>query len=234
MRVVFIAVLIAVTASAWATPILDPNSGQVYNELVNWNFENQPYNGAPWVRGEWIAVQLAGNGHAHGAKCINDTDPSGLWMYQIVDDTLNPLWRDNGTAKIVDLMADIRVMGDHTDSTATFRLGWWDTDYPIMPTLPTENGKPVFPATGFEWSDAVQCTFAEPGVWYTVNPFDRIVLPDQPRWIVVLVEYGQAPGEAIWVDNLLLTGQCIPEPSSLGVLIAGLVSAMGFRRLRRN
>ncbi len=227
MRFVLIAALIVVSVSAWATPIGS------YNEAVNGDFENQPYGGVPWVRGEWVAVQLGGNGHAHGAKCINDADPSGLWMYQIVDDRLNPLWRENGTAKIVDLMADIRVIGDHTDSTLTFQLGWWDTNDDPMPTLDLAGGKPVFPTTGFELSDPVVCTFDAPGVWYTVNPFDQIRLWKQPRWIVVYIEYGQAPGEAVWVDNVILTGKCIPEPAGVVVLMSGLVSIMGFARLRR-
>lgn len=229
MRIVFIiALLIVATASVWATPI--PGSP---NELINWNFENPPYDGAPWVRGQWIAIQTADPAHGYGAKCINSEDPNGLWMFQIVDDMLNPLWRDDGVAKVIDLMAEIRVMGDHADSAVKFQLGWWEAKEPTMPTVPIQNGVPVFPTTGFGWTSPVVCTFAEPGKWYTVNPFDRIVLPDQPRWIVLLVKYDQAQGEAVWVDNLILTGECIPEPSSLAVLFAGLVSAIGLGRMRK-
>jgi hypothetical protein len=50
---------------------------------------------------------------------------------------------------------------------------------------------------------------------------------------VVYVEFDQAPGEVIWVDNLILTAQCIPEPASLMVVIAGLASCIGFGKLRR-
>jgi hypothetical protein len=228
MRIVFIALLIAVSASVWATPI--PGSP---NELVNGNFESQPYDGAPWVRGQWIAIQAGGNGHIHGAKCINDADPSGLWMYQIIDDRLNPLWLENGTAKIVDLMAEIRVIGDYSTSMVTFQLGWWDTKDDPKPTLELVGGKPAFPAAGFELSKPVTCTFDAPGTWYSGNPFDQIQLREQPRWIVVYVEYKQAPGEAIWVDNLVLTAKCIPEPSGLAVLMAGLASAIGLGGLRR-
>jgi hypothetical protein len=234
-----VTVLFAVSASVWATPI--PGS---INELLNWNFTDSPiigydgfgrpiYGGGPWQVGQWIAVEKDGINYGLAANCKNDADPTGLWMFQIVDETTNPLWINGGTQKYVDLMADIRVMGDHTDSTLTFQLGWWDTDYPIQPTVPIEGGLPVFPSTGFQWSQAVECSFADPGVWYTVNPFDRILLPEQPRWLVVLVGFDQASGETIWVDNVVLTSNCIPEPMSLVLGIIGLGSIVGFRKLRR-
>lgn len=74
---------------------------------------------------------------------------------------------------------------------------------------------------------------ANAGTWYTVNVLGRIILPGQPRWLLVYVEFGQAPGEVVWVDNLILTSECIPEPASLMVVIVGLALAVGFGKLRR-
>jgi len=228
MRLVYVAVVLLIAASAWASPIVGSS-----NELVNWNFENSPYDGSPWVIGTSVAIQTADPAHSHGAKCINDTGYSGLWIYQIVDETTNPLWLDNGTRKIVDLVSDIRVMGDHTWSTVDFRLGWWDVNYAEKPIVTTQGGLPVFPTTGFHWSDTVEYHFASAGVWYTVNPFNQILLPEQPRWLVVYVDYNQAPGEAIWVDNVILTSKCVPEPASAMAVLLGLTSLVGLAGIRR-
>jgi hypothetical protein len=240
MRIVLIiAVLFAASASAWATPI--PGSS---NELLNPNFESSPiigydargfpiYGSEPWVLGRWISVGLDGPDHHLAANCKNDLDPPGLWMFQIVDETRNPLWDPYGTQKIVDLMADIRVVGDHTWSTVKFKLGYWDTNYPTMPIVPIQDELPIFPTSGFQWTPTAQYGFTEIGTWYTVNPFNQITLPIQPRWLVVFVEFNQAPGEVLWVDDLVLTAKCIPEPSSMIALVVGLTSIAGCRRLRR-
>ena len=57
--------------------------------------------------------------------------------------------------------------------------------------------------------------------WVSVNPFDRVVLPIQPRWVSVEVRLVQAYGEIVWLDNVVLTGKCVPEPSSLLALLSG-------------
>ncbi len=232
-----VVVVFGVSTPGWAWQI--PGS---INELANGNFEQilgydnnglPIYGPGPWVLGQWISVEKDGDIHHMAADCKNDSAPSGLWMYQIVDETTNPLWMEGGTQKYVDLVADIRVMGDHTDSTVVFQLGWWDTMLDPAPELQLSGGAPVFPTTGFHLSEVVQIGFAEPSIWYTVNPFDRVLLPDQPRWMVVFVGFDQAEGETVWVDNLELTSKCIPEPMSLVLGIMGLGSIAGFRKLRR-
>jgi|GEM_PF-1253444 len=231
-----VAAILALCASSWATPIAGSN-----NELLNANFENSPiiayqrgfpiYGGGPWTLGQWVAVEMDGD-HGIASNCKNDAYPEGLWMYQIVDESLNPLWLPNGTAKIVDLMADIRVVGDHANSNAIFQLGWWSTNYDTQPAVDIVDGVPVFPTTGFQWTDPVVCGVDSPGTWYTVNPFNRVLLPEQPRWLVVMVRFDQMPGETLWVDDLKLTSKCLPEPMSVALGVLGLFSVTGLRRLR--
>ena len=154
-----------------------------------------------------------------GFEILDDVREGGRMHFEIEEDTM--------------LGADIRVIGDHVDSTVTFKLGWWDINYPTMPIVPIEGGLPVFPAAGFQWTDPVQHHFDLPGTWYTVNPFEQILLPEQPRWLVVFVQFDQAPGESIWVDNLVLTSKCSPEPASVVALMSGLVGLAGFLKRRR-
>jgi hypothetical protein len=79
------------------------------------------------------------------------------------------------------------------------------------------------------------------GEWITVNPFanDILILRDrdrnliQPRWVSVEVGVWQAKGETVWIDNVILTSKCIPEPMSLILGCIGLSSVAGLRRLRR-
>lgn len=239
LLLISVAVLSAVSTSGWAWQIPGSN-----NELLNWNFEDSPiigydgfgrpiYGGGPWVLGNWIKVEMDGT-QLLAANCKNELEPAGLWMYQIVDESMNPLWMEGGTQKYVDLVAKIRVMGDSSNSTVKFQLGWWDTDFPEKPeNLPLEGGKPVFPTSGFQLTDPVVCTFAEPGIWYPVNPFNRILLPSQPRWMIVYVEFGQVDAETVWVDDLVLTGKCIPEPASIALGVLGLGSVAGFKRFRK-
>jgi len=66
-----------------------------------------------------------------------------------------------------------------------------------------------------------------------VNPFDQIYLPLQPRWVSVEIEFLQAPGEAVWVDNVWVTGECVPEPGSILAMLAGIGSLLGSARYMR-
>jgi len=59
--------------------------------MRDWNFESPPVIGS-WLLGQWIAVEKSDALHDLAAACTNDSDPTGLWMYQIADESTNRLW----------------------------------------------------------------------------------------------------------------------------------------------
>lgn len=214
------------------------------NELVNGDFQNgptddDPANWGPWLHGtdvgvyEWSSDNLA-------LSCKYPGLETQTWFRQVVDETLNPNWDWTENWKMIDLMADITWTGPgvepHPTSSVEFRLDWWDIEH---------NGKdgdprvqPVDPPDYV--SDWVPYYFGlPPGEWHTVNPFanDMDVLRDgdgnliQPAWVSVEILLHQMPGETVWVDNVILTSDCIPEPMSLVLGFMGLGSVAGLRRI---
>ncbi|MDH7602260.1 MAG: PEP-CTERM sorting domain-containing protein [Armatimonadota bacterium] len=227
-------ILLAVLCSSvWAVPL---NS---FNELRNGDFETGDL--TYWQHGEDIAVARDGAAHGYGAYCKRSG--GDLWLRQIVDDSRSPDWDWNLHSKILDLVADITWQGwEPSNSAVSFRLDWWDERYNSVSNweqLPHAIGAPPAgsdPAAGYYTTDWVTIRLAgtRPGEWITVNPFDRTQLPVQPRWVSVEITYTQAPGETVWVDNVILTGKCVPEPSSM-IGLVGLCSTLvaGFRIRRK-
>lgn len=233
-KFVFLVVVVfclAVSGAAWSLPLND------FNELVNGDFETGDLTG--WQSGEGITVALDGPGMGYSATC---TTGGSLWLRQIVDDSLSPGWNWDYDQKIIDLTAMITWSGwEPPDSLISFRLDWWDPCFNNIedPTcLPYYAGPPPVesdPTCGYYTSEWV--TYDYLGIpsmqWITVNPFDRIVLPVQPRWVSVEIVFDQASGESVWLDNIVLTGQCVPEPSGMLLLISGGTLLLGRRFMKK-
>lgn len=231
LALVFVTLLVFSAAAAWSLPLND------YNEIVNPDFATGTSQG--WQTGADIVVAMDGPDHGYAATC---KCPGGdLWLRQIVDDSLSPGWIPTGNAKYLDLTADVTWSG-FTPSNAliSFRLDWWAESYNQVndpTTLPYYSGGPrdADPALGYYVSEWVTVPLAQFAAldWQTVNPFNRILLPIQPRWVSVEATYVQPSGVSVWLDDVTLTGQCVPEPSSLLALIGGMVPLALGRFIRR-
>jgi len=126
-------------------------------------------------------------------------------------------------------MADICIeKKGSTVGGVRFRLDWWDESYNDRDEPPTENDP------GYHVSDWVGYMTGKndlgykvvlPFQWHHVNPFNQIVLPIQPRWISVEIEFWQPHNVINKVDNVVLTSKCVPEPSSFVALLLGIFSA---------
>ncbi|MGC8862723.1 MAG: hypothetical protein ACP5R5_08100 [Armatimonadota bacterium] len=209
-----------------------------YNEIVNGDFGTGDLTG--WQHGCDIIVARDGPGHGYAATC---KCPGGdLWLRQIVDDSLSPGWNWDWHAKVVDLIADITWQGwEPSRSAIAFRLDWWDESYNGVSdprNLPYYQGGPPpgpDPGAGYFTSDWVVYDFAgtPPSQWATVNPFSQFLLPLQPRWVSVEVVFTQAAGESVWLDNVVLTGKCVPEPSGIAALLGACGALAAGVRTRR-
>lgn len=212
-------ILLAMTVSVFATPI--PGST---NEQVNSDFETGQW--GPWEHGSGLALGIDGPAHQYGVYCKGPQE--SLLLRQVVDLTLNPLWTMDKPQ--IDLVADVMCGWAEGDpgtpaSTVSFRLDWWGPESNNSETAPTglaEGGLSALMDYPFSQYES--------GIWRTVNPFNQVVLPIQPRWVSVKVLINQAPGETVWVDNLNLTAKSIPEPMSLMLGFMGLGSVVGLRR----
>jgi len=217
------------------------------NELVNGDFETG--NWGPWEHGAGLALGVDGIVNNWGVYCKYPTQ--NLLLRQVVDETLNVNnWDWSKNWKEIDLMADIRCVwaeGDpgHPTSTVSFRLDWWsDEGKPEWwePQQIWDNvGNQMVYVPGDFHSRWVTYGFTENSTWSTVNPFanDMWVLHDaagnpmQPKWVSVEILIDQSPTEQVWVDNVILTSKCIPEPMSLVLGFMGLGSVAGLRRMFR-
>ena len=218
------------SGAAWSTPINE------FNEIRNGDFATGTL--PPWQAGTDILVAEDGPGHGWAATC--KSSGVDVWLRQIVDDSLNPYWNWNYHTKRLDLVADITWSGlvETSSSGIWFRLDWWDERWNgvVDPTgLPYYEGPPPGesdPMAGYVVSDWVPYSFAgiPQGHWSTVNPFPQIQLPIQPRWVSVEVSFVQARGEAVWLDNVVLTAECVPEPGGALAMLTGLVPIVWSRR----
>jgi len=216
----------------WAVPL------NAFNEIRNGDFETGDL--SYWQHGVDIAVARDGATHGYGAYCKRSG--GDLWLRQVVDDSLSPDWNWDLHSKILDLMADITWQGwEPSGSAVSFRLDWWDEKYNGVAewqNLPYAVGPPPAgsdPAAGYYTTDWVTFSLAtvRPGEWVTVNPFNQVQLPIQPRWVSVEIVYTQAPGETVWLDNVILTGKCVPEPSAMLSIVGLCGSLAAGMRLRK-
>lgn len=224
---------LVVGGSAWSLPLNE------YNEALNGAFETGDLSN--WQAGADILVAEDGPGHGWAATC--KSSGVDVWLRQIVDDSLNPYWNWDYSTKRIDLIADITWSGlvQNSSSGILFRLDWWDARWDALadPTgLPYYAGPPPAgsdPSVGYYVSEWVSYSFegVPQGQWLAVNPFNRIDLPIQPRWVSIEVSFLQAAGEAVWLDNVVLTAECVPEPSGALAMIAGIGPILGLLRYRR-
>lgn len=161
-------------------------------------------------------------------------------MGQVVDDSLSPGWNPNLNAKVLNLMVDYAHINWGGDPNAKygirFRLDWWTDNSIENPGVVMNDPAPsstgtyydaagpvtVFGATvpgkgkyqwtewkTFEWQTAVNETQG----WETNQSVfkDLLISDDQPKWVSVEVEWLQPDGHLTAVDNIRLTGQCVPE-----------------------
>jgi hypothetical protein len=211
---------------AVATPI-EVSPGVIFNEITNGTFSDG-LNGWEYVPGE-VIPSVVGN-PAPAAQCNRSLEGWGDRMRQVVDDTLNPLWNPNYHIKMIDLQADIAVLvKDGATGGVRFRLDYWDESYNSWNVAPTTTD----PAQGYHVTDWKEYTSNQEFWFTTKNPFDRIILPIQPRWISVEIEFLQPSGAINLVDNVILTSKCIPEPGAMASLVAGLMGLVGVTRFRR-
>jgi len=209
-----------------------------YNEIINGDFSTGDL--SFWQHGVDIVVGMDGPGNAYAATCKR---PGGdLWLRQVVDDSRSPDWNWNLHQKLITLAAEIAWSGwVPSDAAVSFRLDWWDERYNDVTdptTLPHYLGPPLAgsdPHAGYFVTDWVTYSFS--GVdqlrWVAVKPFDELLLPIQPRWVSVESVFIQPAGVSVWLDNVVLTGKCVPEPASILGLIGGCGVLVGAFRLRR-
>jgi len=237
-----VCLLLALAAPASALPI-EIGGVPMPNEMYNGDFEigvvGQPPPG--WevpkdsLSGLWVAV-IHGEGEVHTpeynqmAGC-NVYLPEGEWgdqIRQVIDESDFMGWDPSGPMKIIDLTVDIHGDPDYPQGdprgAIRFRLDMWNekwnyVDDPALLPPPTD------------YTDWVEY-YDIPNDWVTVNPFNRILLDYQPRWVSVEIEFMQPDGVNMFVDNVYLTGQCLPEPATLSLLGLGLLAIA--RRRRRH
>lgn len=217
-----VGLLLVASVSAFASPI----EGSP-NEIVNGTFDDG-LNGWIYAPGE-VSAFVFGN-PAPAVQCNHTIAGWGDRMRQVVDDSKNPLWNPNLHRKMIDLQVDIAVLvKDNETGGVRFRLDYWDESYNSWEQAPTTTD----PLLGYYVTDWVEYTSAQE-LWFTTkNPFDRVVLPIQPRWVSVEIEFLQPAGVINMVDNVVLTSKCIPEPSVIASLAMGLMGFMGVGRFRR-
>lgn len=218
------ALVLAGCQAALGAPIVGPD-GQVHNEITNGTFDNG-LNGWECDARDVVAA-VVGN-PAPAAQCNHSIEGWGDRMRQVIDDTLNPLWNPSYHVKVIDLQADIALLTkDHSTGGVRFRLDYWDEIYN------GQNEAPAITDPGYHVTDWVEYKSNQEFWFTTVNPFDRIVLPIQPRWISVEIEFLQPPGTVNLVDNVTLTSKCVPEPGAIASLATGLLGLVGLIRYRR-
>lgn len=184
------------------------------NELVNPCFED---GGDGW---EYSPNVLFG---AYADRPHTAYDPPGLYgeagyLRQIVDDSLFSGWNPELNHKV-----GLLTFWLYTTGPAYVQVGfdWWDR---ITDPRPIGFSDPDY------HYEVLPQEFQSEGAWTQVSvPFDWAGKPgnNQPRWVSIEIYFfgcTQTGFEAA-VDDMSFTAQCIPEPSSLIVLLGGLFSA---------
>jgi len=232
-----VCLLLALAAPASALPI-EIGGVPMPNELYNGDFEiggiGQPPPGweVPFdsVAGDWVVV-IHGEeanpmpGQSIGCNVFLPEGKFGNRIRQVVDESDFMGWDPNGPMKIIDLTVDVHGdPGGDPRAAIRFRLDMWNEKWNFVddPTL-------LPPPT--DYTDWVEY-YDLPNEWVTLNPFNRILLDYQPRWVSVEIEFMQPDGTLVYVDNVYLTGQCLPEPATLSLLGLGLLAIA--RRRRRH
>ncbi|MCL5103824.1 MAG: hypothetical protein M1133_06875 [Armatimonadetes bacterium] len=229
--VLFVAAMLALSMAAVGSPI--PDSG---NKLVNGDFETGV--ATPWTIGNGLQLfdrTSTGDGHGWAVFCISHE--LDLNLRQVADVTAGGLWDPLAHSMIVDLTADINLTNLKgtlpLNSGIRFGLDWWDESFNSSNTPPTA------PVSGNLWLDPIyfkDIPGYQAGSWVTVNPFNQdntLFKNFQPRWVSVEIEFIQDPAEIVWVDNVILTSRCVPEPMSVMLGFLGLGSVGAFGRFRR-
>lgn len=217
--------LIAFPIFVQATPIVGST-----NEVINGDFEQGTVLNPPpsWMVTDRQVITAGVGNPGQSAQCFIPTG-TGNWgdtMRQVVDESLNPLWNPLDDSKIIDLQADINTNVNIPINGIRFRLDFWSDAFNSVndpTTLPA-------PTSVTDWVQYTGTDFnADPTKWNTVNPFNRLALDFQPRWASVEIQFMQpAPADIIRVDNVILTSECIPEPSTILLVACGA----GFAVLR--
>lgn len=231
--VVAIAVGVLALQSAMAYRLFDPG-----NELHNGDFETgEP--GAPPVgweaNAQEIAVAAGGGNPGQNVFCIGPTyDPQteepawGSRIRQLADESLvwvgdeqspNPYWNDVLRKKVLMLSLDISADLAGAQGPVGVRvrfdvwsMKWNDPAYNLgnLPANPIEG-------RDFHYTD-----------WFVLDDLSaqwqaravKLYLPDtQPRFVSVEIEFMQPTGVQIFVDNVIMTGMCVPDVASLGDLV---------------
>lgn len=154
---------------------------------------------------------------------IPGDQPSG-YLRQIIDNSKSPFWNPNLNHKIETVTFEL-----YTAGAGHIQVGfdWWDT---------FDSTKPVGSAPYWE---ILPTQYYSPNEWTTVSvTFDWLGKPgsQQPRWTSIEIYfYGcSGTGNEAGVDNIVVTSQCVPEPSSLLVLGGSLLGLAGAAWRRRS
>lgn len=239
IRLIALAVLaIGVSLSASAERL------DVTNEIINGEF-NTDLSSWQYSTNDVAWVPFFGNPPG-AVQCDKTVAGWGDTMYQIVDDSTSHYWNPNGHKKVIDLEADISVLlKDGATGGVQFTVGYLGEDYntvndrQLLPAVSQQQGTP------WNWLTPWNHTSSQSFYFTKVHPYEShlvnehvawdrsVVLPVQPRWIVVKVDFWQPNNAINMVDNIWFTSRCIPEPGAMASLAAGLVGMLGLKRFRR-
>lgn len=229
MRTVLsIIVVMFMTTAAWAglglpneaaNPGFELTSGWTVTEGGGLLSQHLPYSGlTPY--GVPKCPTSPGN-YCGGVGAAGASYPNGE-LSQIVDELGRPGWRDDGLAKLVEVdfyyyqksLADVNM-----------HLGIY-LDYML-------DGGPIDPQSPNYVKELIgEIKNWDSGGWKSWSK--DVLLPVQPRYLSLHLKFWGFTGTGVnIVDNVDLQGKCIPEPSSLLALGAGLLGVLGVLRRRR-
>jgi hypothetical protein len=215
--VAIIAVLFAILA---ISPAVFATTYNPDNELENWCFID---GSTGWETDGPVVFNQEGYlkwGRPHVAYDPWPTPPGPTGtIRQIVDDTKSPYWNWDLHSKVETLDFDLQTSG-----TGYVMVGFdlWNT---------TGSTKPGGVAD-HEWIDPTHYTFT--GDWTHIT-ITHQWYDSQPRWIgLKFAFYGcGGSGNEASVDDVVLVGRCVPEPSSIIGLSGSMLGLMGFALRRR-
>lgn len=208
---------------AWADSLGLPN------EIPNPDFETGSL--APWTGNAEIHGQNDFGVPSNGASTKwagAITSWGGTWdgayrtMRYVIDESQYPGWDPSLNQKEIDLQFDWFAAARSGDSWRNVGinvyLDWMDDGSYPDPAEPGYHKELV-------WGVSRE---ADPNKWAGDWPWThetiRLVLPLQPRYLSIDVDFIVHFAEWSWVaiDNVDLEARCIPEPATLGLLALGL------------